>query len=107
MKFNQQSIQPAAETGGVEANRPIWFLGRELKGAPAEEASETPPPRSAKAREAAPLRQPAESPPEERRPSPLEAYMRYAKMREPHEDDSLAPVGRRRFPAGGYAVANE
>jgi hypothetical protein len=113
MKSYQQAKQSAAETqqDGAEADRPIWFLGRELR--PAEGRSETSPPKahkaamSGKTKEAVPQQPPDEDSTEERRPSPLEAYMRYAKMREPSEDDSLAPIGGRRFPPGGYGVPSE
>ena len=120
MKSNQQTKNAVLETEQddfVELDRPIWFLGRELKERPAEDRFETTahkplkPPRTmkgGKAFEAVPEEQPEfdEVPSEERRPSPLEAYMRYAKMREPHEEDSLAPVGSRRFPSGQYDGAN-
>jgi hypothetical protein len=45
--------------------------------------------------------------PQERRPSQLEAYMRYAKMREPREDDMLAPIESKAHSRGGYALAAE
>jgi hypothetical protein len=114
MKSNQRAKNAAVETQQddvIEADRPIWFLGKELKGKAAEDTSETTPAKamkSGKAKEAARDEQPkAPEMPEERRPSPLEAYMRYAKMREPREDDTLAAVGSRRFADSGYEVANE
>jgi hypothetical protein len=121
MKSSQQTkraVSEAEQGDDVELDRPIWFLGKELKDKPAGAKYETTahkplkPPKSVKSgkpSEAAPEEQPEldEIPPAERRPSQLEAYMRYAKMREPREDDSLAPVGSRRFPSGRHDGANE
>jgi hypothetical protein len=120
MKSNQRAIQhvPETEHRGAETDRPIWFLGKELKARPAEARLEPAAPKAAKAlhfdkggtMRAAPLQEEpesAESEHEDRRPSPLEAYMRYAKMREPREDDLLAPIENRDFSRGGYAHAKK
>ncbi|MGE3875428.1 MAG: hypothetical protein AB7F74_20935 [Parvibaculaceae bacterium] len=114
MKSSQRAKKPApdAEQEDTEAGRPIWFLGRELKDKPAEEKAEAPPPKAAKGKKAAeaaaPSKQPDQSPPKERGPSQLEAYMRYAKMREPRENEPLAPVAAgKQFSPAGYDVANE
>jgi hypothetical protein len=121
MTSNQRAKQHAPETeqDGAGTDRPIWFLGKELKARPAEARLEPAAPKAVKARHfdkggtirAAPLQEepeePADSEHEDRRPSPLEAYMRYAKMREPREDDLLAPVETRDFSRGGYALAKK
>jgi hypothetical protein len=117
MKSNQLAKQPVAETeqDDAEADRPIWFLGKELKTRPADDKPCAPPSRAAKigksgrAKEAPPQVQfeSDENEPEERRPSQLEAYMRYAKMREPREHETLAPIETRGLSRGGYALANE
>ncbi len=114
MKSNQlaKRLVPETEHDGTEADRPIWFLGKELKARPADGTADAPPARLAKSgrpKEAAPQMhsESAENGPEERRPSQLEAYMRYAKMREPREDDTLAVIESRGFSRGGYALANE
>src|SRR5262245_14231943 len=114
MKSNHLANRPVLETepDGAEADRPIWFLGRELESRPTEDAFLTPPPRVARSgrmTEAAPrLRfESDEDEPEERRPSQLEAYMRYAKMREPRDDDMLTPSDNRANSRGGYALAYE
>lgn len=103
---------PEAEQEASETDRSLWFLGRELKGKPKADKAEKP---DAEAAEAAPAKksdkaekpqQEAAEPTGERRPSQLEAYMRYAKMREPREDDSLAPIKGRRFPPDGHDIAS-
>ncbi|MGE0004178.1 MAG: hypothetical protein AB7S92_01190 [Parvibaculaceae bacterium] len=121
MKSKQRAKKPAPESEqeGGEADRPLWFLGRELKdkpaadkaAAPAAQGKQAKPSRTAKAAKkagAAPAAPAAEEEPGERRPSPLEAYMRYAKMREPRDDDSLAPIrGRRLQPDWQDVASNE
>lgn len=101
---------PEAEQEASEADRSLWFLGRELKGKPAADKAEKKPDAEAapakKADAAAPPQPEATKPPGERRPSQLEAYMRYAKMRDPREDDSLAPIKGRRFPPDGHDIAS-
>ncbi len=117
MKSNQLAKQPVAETerDDAEADRPIWFLGKELKARPADDKPCAPPSRAAKigksgrAKEAPPQMQFEfeENGPEERRPSQLEAYMRYAKMREPREHDMLTPIESRKSSRAGYALEND
>lgn len=106
MKSNQLAKRPVAETehDGAEADRPIWFLGKELKARPADDASHVPS-RVAKSAKVDTSQMKVE--PAERRPSQLEAYMRYAKMREPREDEMLAPTESKAHSRGGYALANE
>src|SRR6185436_10113177 len=103
MKSNQLAKRPVLETehDGAEADRPIWFLGKELKARPADDASHVPS-RVAKSAKVAASQMKVE--PAERRPSQLEAYMRYAKMREPHEDEMLAPIVSKGHSRGGYAL---
>lgn len=112
MKSNQQrkTDAPEAEQQDPEARRPVWFLGKEIKVHPAGDA-----PRAKTARADAGISSkaaPADKPDKEsgdRRPSQLEAYMRYAKMRQSVsvEEESLAPVRTRRFPASRHAASNE
>jgi|GEM_PF-5325917 len=101
---------PEAEQEGGEADRALWFLGRELKGKPKADKAEKPAkeaePAEKKPDKTAQPQQEAAENPRERGPSQLEAYMRYAKMREPREDDSLAPVGTHRFAPGEDGVAS-
>ncbi len=101
---------PEAEQEASETDRSLWFLGRELKGTPkADKAEKKPDAETAPAKKADKAEKPqqeAAEPPGERRPSQLEAYMRYAKMREPREDDSLAPIKGRRFPPDGHDIAS-
>lgn len=125
MKSNQlaKARVAQAEQESPETPRPIWFLGKELKDEPQEQdkpeadKADEPAAKAAKPkkteRKAAQSKAAAEEvpepamAPEERRPTQLEAYMRYAKMREPREDEALAPVGTRRFPSGHQDAANE
>lgn len=114
MKSNKQAktTEPEAKHDSPDVDRTIWFLGKELKEKPAEkpvvsEAKTKEKSKKAKAVEAQP--EPAEEP-AERRPTQLEAYMRYVKMREPNEDredDGLAPIGARRFPSEARRAAND
>jgi hypothetical protein len=104
MKPKQQakSAEPEVRQDKPEAERPLWFLGRELnrKSKTDTDKADKPPakkPRAGKTAEAEVPGQPAEDPPD-RRPSQLEAYMRYVKMREPGSEDQLAPIGGRRIP---------
>ncbi|MGE0238282.1 MAG: hypothetical protein AB7S59_06145 [Parvibaculaceae bacterium] len=115
MKSKQRAKKPApeAEQDGGQADSPLWFLGRELKDKPAANKAETPPVEAKRGKQAkktgetaAPAQQPVDDEPRERRPSQLEAYMRYAKMREPRDDDSLAPIRSRRFPPMERDVAS-
>ncbi len=123
MKTNPQRKTSAAENEqeNREAERPVWFLGKELKVAPVKE--ETPKdeatldePDAKKAKKSANKAEKADklAKPEEttgeRRPSQLEAYMRYAKMRGPSataDEESLAPVRARKSPAQRYTASNE
>jgi hypothetical protein len=100
-----------AEQDEPEAERPRWFLGRELNerpGAGTQKAITPPAAGKAKAAkaEAAQDDQYTEGP-TDRRPSQLEAYMRYVKMREPDENEQLAPIGGRRLPPADRELANE
>ncbi|QIG50204.1 hypothetical protein G5V57_22250 [Nordella sp. HKS 07] len=118
MKSNQQRKTAAqkAEQQDSEAGRPIWFLGKEIKVHPAKDGKKEVPAAEAKTEEAG-ARKPEKTAtvdePEqestERGPSQLEAYMRYAKMRQPvsDEEETLAPVRTRRFPTSRYAASNE
>lgn len=96
---------PETEQSPPEAERPIWFMLQELKDKPTQELKDKPAEKKADepiAKEAeAGEEEPADDLPE-RRPSQLEAYMRYAKMREPsgEEEDALAPIRTRRLPPG-------
>src|SRR4029078_12333146 len=119
MKSKQatKKAEPQGTQDDSEADRPIWFLGKELKDKPKAEERKAEPAaeavqqpkkkaeRSKKVEKAQPEPESAEAL-VERRPSPLEAYMRYAKMREPRDDDGLAPIGTRRFPSGEHQAAN-
>lgn len=117
MKTSQQrkTSAPEAEQALSDKEKPVWFLGKELKVKPAKEkpaAEARPKEADAKKAEKAQKVQKAEKPEDvsgERGPSQLEAYMRYAKMRQPasDEDESLAPVRARRFPAHHAAAGNE
>jgi hypothetical protein len=120
MKSKQatKKAEPQGTQDDSEADRPIWFLGKELKDKPKAEERKAEPAaeavqqpkkkaeRSKKVEKAQPEPESAEAL-VERRPSPLEAYMRYAKMREPRDDDGLAPIGTRRFPSGEHQAAND
>ena len=90
-KQRAKKTAPEAEQEISEADRPLWFLGRELKDKPAADNAEKPagkPLRSTKKSSAAAAPpQPVDEETGERRPSQLEAYMRYAKMREPRDDE--------------------
>jgi hypothetical protein len=112
-----KKAEPEANQDEPDAEGPIWFLGKELKDKPADEKNAAPEAeaadqpkkkaeRSKKAQPAQPEAPETETPPE-RRPSQLEAYMRYAKMREPREDDALAPIGTRAFPSSRSEAAND
>ena len=128
MKTNQQRKTGAAETEQEprEVERPVWFLGKELKVTPAhkkdtaaieakpEETDAKKAKKSAKKADKAEKIEKVEKPEEpsgERRPSQLEAYMRYAKMRGPSsssdEDESLAPLRTRKFPVARHTAGNE
>jgi hypothetical protein len=94
------------EQSKPEIEKPVWFLGQELKKQqPAEARSDE---------TTSEDKSPATEIPEavvaepERRPSQLEAYMRYAKMREPREaDETFAPVKTARFSPAKNAASNE
>jgi len=88
----------------LETERPIWFMIQDHKSKPAQEEAEKPIIEGKDQSEEMPGAAPQQ---QERRPSQLEAYMRYAKMREPHEDEQLAPVKTRRFVAPEPAAHNE
>lgn len=112
-KQRAKAEAPEAPQKSGEADRPVWFLGRELqdkpKDKPATEKTDAKTPAAAakSAKKAQPAaKAPAEPPTEERRPSQLEAYMRYAKMRQPQADDTLAPVRTRQFPASQTRAAS-
>jgi hypothetical protein len=96
MKSNQQRkiSEPEAKQNPPKAERPIWFMIQDQKSKPAQEKTEDPIIEDKEQSEETPE---VVARPEERRPSQLEAYMRYAKMREPHEDEQLAPIRARRF----------
>ncbi|MFZ5671528.1 MAG: hypothetical protein ACOZAM_01045 [Pseudomonadota bacterium] len=125
MKTNQQRKTGAVENEQEkrEVERPVWFLGKELKIAPANEdkaegeakPEETDAKKVKKTAKKADKKDKAEKPDEtaagEQRPSQLEAYMRYAKMRGPsskeEDEETLAPVRTRKFPTSRYAAGNE
>lgn len=126
MKTNQQRKTSVAEKeeAAREVERPVWFLGKELKVAlakeePAKNEATTDEADAKKAKKAAKKADKAEkadkpAQPEEasgeRRPSQLEAYMRYAKMRGPsseEDEESLAPVRARKFPVARHTAGNE
>ncbi len=112
MKSSQRRKTSEVETARkpAKAERPIWFMLQDLKDKPEPENQ------PAEDQQVAPKSE-AEAPGEEgpeaataddaRRPSQLEAYMRYAKMRETREEDTLAPVRTRRVPAPGNSADNE
>lgn len=106
MKSNLQRAisEPEAEQNPPETERPIWFLGQKVKSQPAPEKTDAPATED-KTESAAKPEAGVEE--EERRPSQLEAYMRYAKMREPREDEQLAPIKTKRFPAPENPPHNE
>lgn len=121
MKSNQLAKPRVAQAEQGSSETPIWFLGKELKDGPQnkpeagksdEPAAKTAKPKKAE-RKAAESKKPAQEvaepvmAPQERRPTQLEAYMRYAKMREPREDEALAPIRTSGFPAGQQEAANE
>jgi hypothetical protein len=104
----RKAEQPEARQDEPEADRPIWFLGKELKDRPAARKAVAAKSKAKKAKEkSAKIEavQPESTP--ERRPSQLEAYMRYAKMREPREEDGLTPIRTAEFPSEGYEAAND
>lgn len=118
MKSNQlrKTDAPEAEQRESEAARPVWFLGKEIKVHSAKDGKrEIPAPRAmTKDADVAISQKTAtvddrQEQPHERRPSQLEAYMRYAKMRQPvsEDEETLAPVRTRRFPANRHAASNE
>ncbi len=126
MKTNQQRKTSVAEKeeAAREVERPVWFLGKELKVAlakeePAKNEATTDEADAKKAKKAAKKPDKVEkadkpAQPEEasgeRRPSQLEAYMRYAKMRGPsseEDEESLAPVRARKFPVARHTAGNE
>ncbi|HTN95848.1 MAG TPA: hypothetical protein VL101_02630, partial [Nordella sp.] len=120
MKTSQQrkTGAPEAEQASPEKKKAIWFLGKELKITPPEEKPvPEAKPKEADAKKAEKPEKPekarkAAKPEEaaaERGPSQLEAYMRYAKMRQPaaDEDESLAPIRARRYPTQRAAAGNE
>jgi hypothetical protein len=93
------------EQSKPEIEKPVWFLGQELKKASAENTA---------AKATSEDESPAAEKPEavvaepERRPSQLEAYMRYAKMREPREaDETFTPVKTGRIAPAKSAASNE
>lgn len=97
--------EPAPEKKNpLQTERPIWFMIQEQKSKPMREKADKPilegKDQSEEKPEAAPQQ-------EERGPSQLQAYMRYAKMREPHEDEHLAPIRTKRFPAPDNPAHNE
>lgn len=104
----KKAERPEARQDEPEADRPIWFLGKELKDRPAAGKAVAPRSKTKKAKEKSTKIGAAQ--PEstgERRPSQLEAYMRYAKMREPREEDGLTPIRTAEFPSEGYEAAND
>lgn len=104
----KKAEQPQARQDEPEADRPIWFLGKELKDKPATVKAEAPKSKAKKAKEKSAKAEAAQpESPAERRPSQLEAYMRYAKMREPREDDGLTPIRTEQFPSDRYEAAND
>lgn len=127
MKTNPQRKTSAAENEqeAREVERPVWFLGKELKVTPAKEEpakdeaklDEADAKKAKKAAKKADKTEKADKQAKseeaagERRPSQLEAYMRYAKMRGPssaeEDEESLAPVRTRKFPASRYTAGNE
>jgi hypothetical protein len=106
MKSNQQRkiSEPEAKQNPPKGERPIWFMIQDQKSKPAQEKTEDPIIEDKEQSEETPE---VVARPEERRPSQLEAYMRYAKMREPHEDEHLAPIRTRRFQAAENSAHNE
>ncbi|WP_119388997.1 hypothetical protein [Taklimakanibacter lacteus] len=102
----RKTAEVEAEGSKPEAEQPVWFLGREIKSASAEDKP-TEPAGENKATAAEKPEAPGDEP--KRGPSQLEAYMRYAKMREPRNDDDemLAPVRARRFSPGDTIAGNE
>ena len=106
MKSNQQRkiSEPEAKQNPAKAERPIWFMIQDQKSKPAQEKTEDPIIEDKEQSEETPE---AVTRPEERRPSQLEAYMRYAKMREPHEDEQLAPLRTRRFQVAENSAHSE
>jgi hypothetical protein len=101
MKSSERRKADAAEAAQtkLEAEKPTWFLGKEVNSEPAEAEDK------AEAEEPAAAYE-AEEP--QRRPSQLQSYMRYAKMREPREaDDTLTPVKAKRFPPVDGFASNE
>ena len=105
MKSNQQrKISEPEAKQNPPRERPIWFMIQDQKSKPAQEKTEDPIIEDEEQSEETPE---VVAQPEERRPSQLEAYMRYAKMREPHEDEQLAPIRTRRFQAPENSAHNE
>ena len=108
----KKAEQPEAIQDEPEADRPVWFLGKEMTDdEPAAEKAAAPAAKAkAKSKKAVaqePQPDQPEEAPAERRPSQLEAYMRYAKMREPRDEDGLAPVKTGRFPTDRREAAND
>ena len=100
MKSSERRKTDAAEAAQTkpEAEKPVWFLGKEVNSEPGEAEYK------AEAEEPAAVDE-AEEP--QRRPSQLQSYMRYAKMREPREaDDTLTPVKAKRFALTGVSVSS-
>lgn len=93
------------EQSKPEIEKPVWFLGQELKKASVENTAA----KATSENESATAEKPEAVVAEpERRPSQLEAYMRYAKMREPREaDETFAPVKTSRFSPAKNAASNE
>src|SRR6266540_6090193 len=106
MKSNQQRkiSEPEAKQNPPKGERPIWFMIQDQKSKPAQEKTEDPIIEDKEQSEETPE---VVARPEERRPSQLEAYMRYAKMRQPHEDEQLTPLRTRRFQAAENSAHNE
>ena len=106
MKSSQRpkASAPETEQSPPEAERPIWFMIQEPKSKPASKKPDKP---TIEDKDQNKERPEAVAQEGERRPSQLEAYMRYAKMREPHEEDTLAPIKTRRFPAPASSANNE
>lgn len=96
--------EPEAERNVPEVERPIWFMIEEPKSKPVKQKTDKPMVEDKDQREKKPEAAVQKG---ERRPSQLEAYMRYAKMREPRDDEQLTPIKARRFPVSENPGHNE
>ena len=96
------------EQNPAKAERPIWFRMQEQKSKPAQEETDKPIDNPVvEAKDQNKEKPEAAAQQGARRPSQLEAYMRYTKMREPDEEDVLAPIRTQRFPAPASSASNE